>query len=974
MADKIEKKFKDNYLNTSRFLYVGIGASAGGLDALKKFLSNIPENSGSAFIIVQHMDPTHKSGLVNILDNYTDLEVLEIVDGVQVESEHVYVIPPNKDLGILDGKLQLMEPIEPHGLRMPINYFFTSLAEDQGDKSVGIILSGFGTDGSIGLKSIKANGGICIAQDPHTAGSEGMPSSAINTGLVDIILAPEEMPEKLLSYKNSSSKILKKILTPEDRNIQALRKIFILIRNRTGHDFSQYKKSTVFRRVGRRMNLHQIEDISQYLRYLQENTEELDLLFKEFLINVTNFFRDPEAFASLKNGALKDLISEKSDYETIRVWVPGCSTGEEVYSIAIIIKELLEETGKKLEVQIFGTDLDSLSIKVARSGTYTGVITDISKERLNKYFYKKDNEITIKDDIRDMVVFANHNVIKDPPFTKLDLISCRNLLIYLETEAQEKVLSKFNYSLKKNGILFLGPSESIGEFIDSFSVIDSKWKIYKRFKSNESVFDITRSHTLPYNLHSSKYWDTQFGLKDVKPKKVGNITLLAEKKLIDLYAPPSVLINDLGEILFIHGRLGKYLEPSPGRARMNIVEMANEEIKLQLNSAIQNAISTNEDVVLENLMVEKDKNPIKLVVKPLKDPEFVNGLLIVSFEESSIHDDAILNKNIYPISNSENRTNALETELKRTKERLNITIEDMTTSNEELKSANEELQSMNEESQSTNEELETSKEELQSINEELTIVNSELQTKIDELSVINDDMTNLFNSTEIATIFVDNELKIRRFTDEATKIIKLIKSDVGRSLGDIVSSINYHDLVDDIEKVIDKVAYKEKEVNDINGHWYKVRIMPYKTSKNIIDGATITFIDISSMKNTQEKLQDALNYAQNIIYITHEPLLVLDNELIIVSANKSFYDTFKLKKSDAEGEKLYEISEGGWNIPSIRNILSDIINKNKTITDFEFEQTFKEVGHKKMILNAKKIHRSDMGKDTILFAMTDKNI
>jgi len=974
MADNIEKKFKDNYSNTSRFLYVGIGASAGGLDALKKFLYNIPENSGSAFIIVQHMDPTHKSGLVNILGNYTDLEVLEIVDGVQVESEHVYVIPPNKDLGILDGKLQLMEPIEPHGLRMPINYFFTSLAEDQGDESVGIILSGFGTDGSIGLKSIKANGGICMAQDPNTAGSEGMPSSAINTGLVDIILAPEEMPETLSSYKKSSSKILKKILTPEDRNIQALRKIFILIRNRTGHDFSQYKKSTVFRRVGRRMNLHQIEDISQYLRYIQENTDELDLLFKEFLINVTNFFRDPEAFESLKDGTLKELISEKSDYETIRVWVPGCSTGEEVYSIAIIIKELLEDAGKKLEVQIFGTDLDSLSINVARSGTYSGVITDISKERLNKYFYKKDNEVTIKDDIRDMVVFANHNVIKDPPFTKLDLISCRNLLIYLETDAQEKVLSKFNYSLKKDGILFLGPSESIGEFIDSFSVIDSKWKIYKRFKSDDSVFDITKSHTIPYNLHSSKYWDSQFGLKDVKPKKVGNITLLAEKKLIDLYAPPSVLINDLGEILFIHGRLGKYLEPSPGRARINIVEMANEEIKLQLNSAIQNAISTNEDIVLENLIVEENTNPIKLVVKPLKDPEFINGLLIVSFEESSVQDDEVQNKKIYPISNCEDRTNALETELKRTKERLNITIEDMTTSNEELKSANEELQSMNEESQSTNEELETSKEELQSINEELTIVNSELQTKIDELSIINDDMANLFNSTEIATIFVDNELKIRRFTDEATKIIKLIKSDVGRSLGDIVSSINYPDLVDDIQKVIDKVAYKEKEVNDVNGHWYKVRIMPYKTSKNIIDGAIITTIDVSGMKNTQEKLQDALNYAENIIYITHEPLLVLDNELIIISANKSFYDTFKLKKSTTEGEKLYEISEGDWNIPSIRNLLSDIIKENNIINDFEFDHTFNKVGNKKMMLNARKIYRSDMGKDTILLAMTDKNI
>ena len=372
MTKRIEKNSKEIIdRDSSNFLYVGVGASAGGLDAIEKLLSNIPENSGNAFIIVQHMDPTHKSGLVNILSRYTTMKVLQVEDGVQVKPDHVYIIPPNKDMGLLNGKLQLMEPLEPHGLRMPINYFFTSLAQDQEDKSIGIILSGFGSDGSIGLKAIKANGGICIAQDPTTAGSDGMPNSAINTGYVDIVLAPEEMGEKLLSYKKSSSKIIKKILTPEDETVQALMKIFILIRNRTGHDFSQYKKSTIYRRVGRRMNIHQIEEMPQYLRYLQKNPHEMDLLFKEFLINVTHFFRDPEAFESLKQGALKGIIEEKSDFDTIRVWVPGCSSGEEVYSIAIIIQELLEETNKHLEVQIFGTDLDANSIKTARSGTYS---------------------------------------------------------------------------------------------------------------------------------------------------------------------------------------------------------------------------------------------------------------------------------------------------------------------------------------------------------------------------------------------------------------------------------------------------------------------------------------------------------------------------------------------------------------------------------------------------------------------------
>ena len=552
------------------------------------------------------------------------LKVKEVEDGIQVKPDHVYIIPPNKDMGILNGKLQLMEPLKPHGFRLPIDYFFTSLAQDQKEKSIGIILSGYGSDGTIGLKAIKANGGIILAQDPSTAGSDGMPTSAINTGLVDIILSPEEMPEKLISYTKSSSKILKKILTPEDKTIQALRKIFILIRDKKGHDFSQYKKNTINRRIARRMNIHQIDEISQYLQFLRENPHEIDQLFNEFLINVTEFFRDPEALESLKQEALREMINEKSDLDIIRVWIPGCSSGEEVYSIAIIIKELLEETGKQLEIQIFGTDLDSNAIKIARSGTYPASISsDVSSERLNKFFYKKDNIYIIKKDIRDLIIFSDHNIITDPPFTKLDLITCRNLLIYLETDAQEKVLSKFNYSLKQDGILFLGTSENIGEFLDSFSVVDSKWKIFKNIKSNNIAYQFVKNHPI-YHHRSSAYWDSQFDIKDYKPEKADfNITNLAEKNLIDIYAPPSALINDTGDILYVHGRLGRYIEPNQGKATyMNILDMATKGIKLGLSSAIQNAISSNKEVIIENLKVneedEKDKY-IKLIVTPLKN-------------------------------------------------------------------------------------------------------------------------------------------------------------------------------------------------------------------------------------------------------------------------------------------------------------------------------------------------------------------
>ena len=973
MADKI-KGIGNVSKDSSRFLIVGIGASAGGLDAIKKLLENIPENNGMAFIIVQHMDPTHKSGLVNILSRSTYMEVKEVVDGVQVLPEHVYIIPPNKDMGILNGKLQLMEPIEPHGLRLPINYFFTNLAQDQKDKSVGIILSGFGTDGSIGLKAIKANGGICIAQDPSTAGSDGMPNSAINTGLVDMILSPEEMPKKLLSYQKSSHNILKKILTPEDKTLQSLRKIFILIRNRTGQDFSQYKKSTINRRIGRRMNIHQIEDISQYFRYLQQNPNEIDKLYKEFLINVTNFFRDPEAYESLKQHALKKLIEEKSDGDIIRIWVPGCSSGEEVYSIAIIIKEIFEETKLNFEVQLFGTDLDLDSIQTARAGKYTNISEDVSPERLKKYFYKKDNIYTIKNELREMVIFSTHNVITDPPFTRLDLITCRNLLIYLETSAQEKVLSNFNYALKQDGILFLGPSENIGDFLDSFTVLNKKWKIFKCTKSNGIPLRKLNISTISSNK-SIEYWDSIFTVKDSKTGQELNVTNVAEENLINIYAPPSVLINSVGDILYIHGRVAEYLEPSPGKAHMNILEMAIKNIKLSLSTAIQSATNKNQKVVFEHIKINNKKentHQINLIVNPLKRPETVKGLLLVSFERVFTKiDDPKDNIKLDPLSKCSDHIKALENELTITKERLNTTIEEMTTSNEELKSANEELQSLNEESQSTNEELETSKEELQSINEELSTVNGELQNKIDELSNINDDMTNLFNSTGIAIVFVDNELNIRRFTEESTKLIKLIESDIGRPLADFNLNINYPDIVDDINKVVEKLNPVEKELTTTQGEWYNVRITPYKTSKNIINGATITFTNINNLKNTQEKIKAALNYSNDIINTIREPLIVLDPQLNVVSANKSFFKTFKLTKTETEGKKIYKIGQESWNINSLKNLLEEILPKNKEMKDYELEYTNPDVGHKKMLLNARRIYRGDIKTELILLAMEE---
>ena len=951
---------------------VAIGASAGGLDALKKFFTAMSPDPGMAFVLVQHLDPTHESTLADLMSRYTPLKVVQAKDGMKVESDYLYIIPPNKDMGLMNRTIQLMEPVEPHGMRLPINFFLKNLAEDQKERSIAIIFSGFGSDGTIGIKSIKAAGGMVMAQDPATADSNSMPASAIQTGLVDFILPPEEMPEKLMNYVESSHKTIKKIINPKEETERALQKIFMLIRNRTSHDFSYYKENTVYRRISRRMNIHQIENIQTYLRYLQENPHEIDILFKELLINVTSFFRDEKSFDSFKN-SLKELIKQKLDVDNLRVWVPGCSSGEEVYSIAIIIHELLEEPGKNIDVQIFGTDIDIDALTTARSGTYPITIAeDVSPELLNKYFVKKDNVFTIRTDIREMVVFAPHDVLIDPPFTKLDVLSCRNLLIYLNGEAQQKVISNFNYALNKDGILFLGPSESVGEFVDAFNVVDKKWKIFKCVKSTEFIRRFVEVHPIPRTLQLSNF-ETGIGLKQLNTSKSVNIVNLAEKELLDIYVPPSAIITDFGEILYIHGRLGNYLEPAQGKAKLNIVEMAREGLKFELNSSIQNAISKKSEIVVEGLRVKNNGGHIfiNLNVKPL-ELETTKGLLIVSFEEVSVDKNGKKDKmKLNMVTKGDERIRELESELNLTKERLNVTIEEMKSSNEELRSANEELQSMNEESQSTNEELETSKEELQSINEEMVTVNNELQMKIDELTQATDDMNNLFNSTEIAIIFLDRDLNIRRYTKEATNLIKMIESDVGRPFSDIATNLKYDNFTDDIQQVMDRVTFKETEIETEDGKWFQTRIMPYKTFKNVIDGVVITFNNITERKEQITDALDALELADSVVQTVREPLLVLDSKMKVVSANRSFYQTFKVTPENTIGKNLYIMGDRQWDITSLRNLLEDILPKKADLKDFVVEDDFPNIGHKKIILNARQIYQKGKGTSMILLAMED---
>lgn len=968
-------KIKGRKENSSfnKFPVVAMGASAGGFDAIKKFLTNMPPDTGIAFVLVQHLDPTHKSSMADLMRRYTTLEVIQAKDGMKVEPDHLYIIPPNRDMGIMNGRLQLIKPKEPHGFRLPINFFLNNLAEDQQENSIAIIFSGFGSDGSMGLKAIKSVEGMIMAQDPKTADSDSMPTSAIKTGLVDYILPPEEMPETLISYVSSSTSTIKKILSPKEENELSLQKIFMLIRNRTSHDFSYYKENTIYRRIGRRMNVHQIHNIHQYLRYLQETPHEIDILFQELLINVTNFFRDDEAFEAVKN-TLNSLISKKSDVDNLRVWIPGCSSGEEAYSIGIIIHELLEESGKNIDVQIFGTDIDLDAINTARSGKYSNNITaDVGSKRLQKYFIKKDNMYIIKNDIREMVVFAGHDVIKDPPFTRLDMISCRNLLIYLNTDAQMKALSNFSYGLNKNRILFLGPSENVGEFIDTFSVINKKWKIFKNIKSTDFMRKYLEVNPIRTKMPLTNL-DLGLDFKNIEYEKSSfNVINHIEKELLNIYTPPSAIITDFGEILYLHGRLGKYLEPAPGKAKMNILDMAREGLNFELNSAVQNAISQRKTIIIEDIRVKTNGGHIliNLTVKPF-EIEKTKGLLIVSFEDVKLNEDLKKKIKLDITTKSDEKISDLENELKVTKEHLNVTIEELKSSNEELRSANEELQSMNEEAQSTNEELETSKEELQSINEELVMVNNELQMKIDELTRTKDDMYNLFNSTEIAIIFLDNDLNIRRFTKEATGLIKMRESDIGRPLSDIVSNLKYDKLMDDIRQVTDRVTFKEIELESNDGNWLLTRIMPYKTSKNVIDGVVITFTDITLRKKKIIETQDALEFIESIVQTVPDPLLVMGSDMKVVLANRAFYQKFRVKSDETVGKILYDLGNHQWSIPRLKELMEDILPEKTEISEYVVEGNFPNIGHRKMIINAHQIYHK--GQETSMIFMTMKDV
>jgi two-component system CheB/CheR fusion protein len=830
------------------FPIVGMGASAGGLEAFEQFFKQVSPQSGIAFVLVPHLDPAHASMLTDILGRITSMPVLEAQDGVEVQPDHVYVIPPNRDMALFHGALQLSVPGAARGQRMAIDYFFRSLAEDQGELAICVILSGTGTDGTLGMRAVHGAGGISLVQDPATAKYDGMPNSAIASGLATYVLPVEQMPAQLMAYARSlAGATAQPVATPPIKP-NSLPKIMQLLRAKTGHDFTFYKHSTIGRRIERRMTVLGISDMESYGRYMQEHGEEVKTLFKELLINVTSFFRDPEAFAALKNDVMPRLFAGKPENYVFRVWVAGCATGEEAYSLAILFREHMDEIKQDFKAQIYATDIDEDSIATARGGVYpANIAMDVSIDRLRRFFVKEDAGYRVKKDIREMVIFATQNVVKDPPFTKLDMVSCRNLLIYLEPELQSRLIPALHYALKPGGFLFLSPSESVGNYAELFTQLDKKWRTFQARAS------VSSAHSL---LAGGLGWTGDGpGRQSVElaaKSREANVAELTRKYLLQTYAPSSVLTDEAGTILYIYGDTGKFLRPAPGQASLSVIEMAREGLTLDLRTAIHQAAIQRTIIrgKAPDVKINGGSQDVEFSVHPVTEPDFgASQLLLISFQAVAEKVGKATSVRRPARSAATRRVDELQQELAYTKESLQATIEELQASNEELKSTNEELQSTNEELQSTNEEIETSKEELQSVNEELVTVNAELQSKIEQLASVQSDMKNLLDTISVGAIFLDERLKIKRFTREAASIFRLVDSDVGRPLADIRSHVMGEDLLEDARTVLETLIPREKQVRTSDGFWRLARIVPYRTMDNVIEGVVLTFTDITAFKS-----------------------------------------------------------------------------------------------------------------------------
>lgn len=843
---------------SQEFLVVGLGASAGGLEALEAFFKAMPDSPGMAFVVIIHLSPDHESSMAELLQEHTSLQVSQITEQTQIEPNHVYIIPPGKLLSVEDHHLLLADVDKKNKKLTTIDLFFRSLGKAQGAYSACVILSGTGSDGTIGLKTIKENGGIVITQNPEEAGYNGMPYSAIQTGMVDMTLPVKEIPEKLKAYQES----LKQITISDtgelpESETKVLSKIFGKINVKMGHDFSQYKRSSVLRRIERRMRVTRINSLSDYLEYITEHPPEIKELFKDLLISVTNFFRDSEAFDNLQETVIPKLFEGKDSKDNVRMWVPGCATGEEAYSLAMLVHEYAQTLSNPPQIQIFATDIDQEALNAARTGYYPETIAaDITTERLYRYFKKEGSEYRVKQNISSMILFAAHNLLKDPPFSKLDLISCRNLLIYLNRDLQSEVFNLFHYALKPEKWLFLGMSDSILGATDLFNPVEKKYQVYQQNTISKSQVRLPR-----YPLSTQSDRPLSYRPKEKYNKKQSNIENLHHRLLFKQYEPASVIINKNDEVLHSTSDIDRFLKYSGGEPSQKILDMVVPGLRKVLSHLLFQA--KQDEPTLKSKKVKLDIEGsfryYKIIVRKITEPNFPEGLLHITFMEDpdERHDHPKTGEHIESVSTEESDIiTTLENELEYTKEQLHITIEEYETSNEELQASNEELQSMNEELRSTTEQLETSKEELQSVNEELKSVNTELEHKIEKLNEANSNLKNLMESTDIATLFIDSDNCVQFFTSSATNLFNLISSDTGRPLNHVTHQLNYDSIQADIEQVTESLQAIKKIVPDNNGNQYIMRVRPYRTINDKIDGVVLTLVDITQLKNAEEQLKE----------------------------------------------------------------------------------------------------------------------
>ncbi|OGR83025.1 MAG: hypothetical protein A2901_01835 [Elusimicrobia bacterium RIFCSPLOWO2_01_FULL_54_10] len=967
---------KDSLLQSaadSLFPIVGIGASAGGLEAVTQLLKMVPADTGMSFVIIQHLDPTRVSNLASILARATSMKVDQVKDGMVVEPNHVYVFPPNMNMTLNNNAFQLLPRSEVRAMHMPVDYFFRSMAQ-LGSHAIGIILSGSGTDGTLGLAQIKEEGGITFAQDELTAKFAGMPHSAVLAGAADFVYSVQDIVQELIKiahhpYIASAARISEEEEqrpgSQPNESLDALGQILHLLQSEKDVNFNHYKKATILRRISRRMAINKIEKIEDYAKFLQGNPDELKELYHDLLIKVTSFFRDPETFEILKKAVIPKIMEGRSAANLIRLWVAGCATGEEAYSIAIYFLEEFRRQGVEPYMQIFATDIDEDALATARTGIYIeNIVADVSEERLKRYFTKIDHNYRINKSIRDICTFAKHDLGIDPPFSNLDLITCRNVMIYFDPVLQKRIIPVFHYALKPKGYLMLGSSESIGSFNSLFNTIDPRSRIFAKNPVKTPA---------PMNLSP---WEPRTGeAKKVylaKPvsdylSKETDANKDMDRILLNHYIPAGVLVNDQMDILQFRGDTAHYLQPSSGKMSLNLLRMAREGLLAVSKSAVDEARKTAAPVTRKNISVRFDNRLLNVTLKviPLNVPPSPEHNFMVVFEESvAARRKGKKGKDAQPDSKHDSSVREyahLTNELIATKQHMQSIIESQDATNEELKSANEEIFSSNEELQSTNEELQTSQEELQSTNEELLTANDEIRIRITELDKAHNDLSNLLASSNLSIVLIGSDMNLRQFTKVAERALNIDYTHIGRPIGQLKLGIPVPEIESLAASVIASDRVEEREVQDAQGHWFNLQFRPFKTTEGKIAGVLLVFVDIHSIKGVEkltrslDELQAARTHSQWIVETVRQPILILDDVFNVVSANPAYYWTFQVTEQETRNRSLYELGNGQWNNPKLKEFLREILPQNSEFNNFQVERDFPGIGRRTMILNARRL-------------------